>query len=62
MASPQVAGMIACYAQNNRTINQQDALDFIVNNAEPTVQDGTGYQNLQGGTNKYAYFPGISYQ
>jgi hypothetical protein len=61
MASPQVAGMLACHAQNNRTINQQDALNFIVNNAKPTVQDGTGYQSLQGGTNKHVYFPGISY-
>jgi len=62
MASPQVAGMIACYAQNNRTINQQDARDFIINNAKPTVQNGTNYKSLQGGTNKYAYFPGISYR
>jgi len=61
MASPQVAGMLACHAQNNRTINQQDALNFIINNAKPTVQDGTGYQSLQGGTNKHVYFPGISY-
>jgi hypothetical protein len=62
MASPQVSGMLACYAQNNRTINQLAAYNFIVDNARPTVQNGTGYQNLQGGTNKYAYFPGISYQ
>jgi hypothetical protein len=61
MASPQVAGMLACYAQNNRTINQQDARNFIINNAKPTVQNGTGDQNLQGGANKYVYFPGISY-
>ena len=62
MASPQVAGMLTCYAQNNRTINQQDALNFIIDNAKPTVQNGTGDQSLQGGTNKYVYFPGISYQ
>jgi hypothetical protein len=62
MASPQVAGMLACYAQNNRTINQQDARDFIINNAKPTVQNGTNYKSLQGGTNNYAYFPGISYR
>lgn len=57
MASPQVAGIIACYAQNNRNINQASATAFIINNARPTVQEGTDYRSLQGGTNRYAYFP-----
>lgn len=62
MASPQVAGMIACYAQSNRNINQNTARDFIINNAKPTLNDGTGYLSLQGGANRYAFMPNINTQ
>lgn len=62
MASPQVAGMIACYAQSNRNINQETARNFINNNSKATLNDGTGHLNLQGGTNKYAHMPNITYK
>jgi hypothetical protein len=61
MASPQVTGMLACYAQTNRNINQESARNFINSNSKATLIDGTGYLSLQGGTNKYAYMPNITH-
>jgi hypothetical protein len=61
MASPQVAGMLACYAQTNRSINQVSALNFINSNSKSTLGNGTGYLSLQGGTNKYAFMPNITH-
>lgn len=60
MASPQVAGMLACYARSNRNIDQNSARDFIINNAKPTLNDGTGYESLQGGSNRYAFMPNVN--
>jgi len=59
MATPQVAGMLACYAQTNRNINQESARNFINSNSKATLIDGTGYLGLQGGANKYAFMPNI---
>lgn len=61
MASPQICGMLACHAKTNRNINQTSAVNFIKENAKPTLNEGTGYKNLQGGANKYAYFPDINH-
>ena len=60
MASPQVAGMLACYARSNRDIDQNKALAFLVDNAKPALNDGTQYRSLQGGTNRYAYMPDVN--
>lgn len=61
MASPQVTGMLACYAQTNRDINQTSALNFINSNSKATLGNGTGYLSLQGGSNKYAFMPNINH-
>ena len=61
MASPQVTGMLACHAQTNRDINQETARNFINSNSKATLGDGTGFQSLQGGTNKYAFMPNTTH-
>jgi hypothetical protein len=61
MASPQVAGMLACYAQTNRSINQASAMNFINSNSKSTLGNGSGDKSLQGGSNKYAYMPNITH-
>ena len=61
MASPQVAGMLACYAQTNRSINQASAMNFINSNSKATLGNGSGDKSLQGGSNKYAYMPNITH-
>lgn len=61
MASPQVAGMLACYAQTNRNINQASAKNFIDSNSKTTLNNGSGHTSLQGGSGKYAYMPNITH-
>lgn len=58
MASPQVAGALASYATNNRTINQTSALNWLNINSKTALQEQT-YYSLHGGTNKILHYPGL---
>lgn len=62
MAAPQVSGALACYAQNNRGINQSEAINWINANSRPALTDvpGAAGSYLYGGTNKILYYPGLT--
>jgi hypothetical protein len=62
MASPQVAGAIACYAQNNRNINQAIAMSWINENSRQALIEvpGSAGTYLYGGTDKILFYPGIT--
>ena len=67
MACPQVAGVLALAAQLDPTMNQAEAMAFIVNNAVPdrlAIDGGTysvpnfiRFYNIHGAPNRYLYFP-----
>ena len=62
MASPQVAGVLACLAESWPRLKQADAVTYVQNRAK-TNQITTGttsmadFTNLQGSTNRYLYAP-----
>lgn len=64
MASPQVAGLIACHVQNNISWTHADALNFIVNNAKTGQMydqgnlTGVDSFSLQGAPNRFLAWPG----
>jgi hypothetical protein len=59
MASPQVAGAVACYAQNRNDVNQNNVKAWIESNSRPTVSDGSWPKSLNGGLGKMLYYPGL---
>lgn len=64
MATPQVCGLIACHLQNNTSWTQNDALNFIVNNAslnqlyDNGITEGVDTYSLFGASNRYLAWPG----
>jgi hypothetical protein len=61
MASPQVAGAIACVAETWPTMKQPQAVTYIQTHAKTNqITAGTGgvtdYTDLQGSANRYLYF------
>lgn len=62
MASPQVAGAIACYAQNFRNMNQTIAMNWINENSQQALIEVPGSVGtyLYGGTDKILFYPGIN--
>jgi subtilisin family serine protease len=64
MAGPQVAGVLACVASTNPSLNQAAAKSYISTNAKNTIADTGGgpddVQSLQGSPNKYLYYAGAS--
>lgn len=64
MASPQVAGMLACVAANNSLLNQTTARNYISSNSKNTVADTFGdqgdFSSLQGSPNRYLYYSGAN--
>lgn len=61
MASPQVAGVIACLAESNPRINQDQVLDYLKRfSTKGQIADTKGgildYTDLQGSDNNYLYF------
>jgi hypothetical protein len=63
MACPQVAGALACYAESNRELTPEQAMNFIKDNAVSAMTSvGSNYydfRNLQGGTDKILHYPNI---
>jgi hypothetical protein len=63
MACPQVVGALACYAESNRELTPEQAMNFIKDNAISAITSvGSNYndfRNLQGGTNKILHYPNI---
>jgi alpha-tubulin suppressor-like RCC1 family protein len=61
MASPQIAGMLACYAEKEPNLTPEQAKDWLLENGKAVLNDSNGgytdVHSLQGGTNKVAYFP-----
>ena len=62
MASPQVAGVLALYAESNPNLTMSEAHDFITNMATPNIMYDTGtddctdFESLQGAANKILYW------
>jgi subtilisin family serine protease len=61
MASPQVAGILACLAETWPRLNQAQALSYIQTRSKPNqITAGTGgptdYTDLQGSANRFLYF------
>jgi subtilisin family serine protease len=61
MASPQVAGVLACLAETWPRLNQTQALTYIHDRSKLNqITAGTGgptdYTDLQGSTNRFLYF------
>jgi hypothetical protein len=72
MASPQVAGIIACLAEQWQRINQSLALSYLIENSiqnllvevdqgdstiySPPPEVGQNYRDLQGSPNRYLYY------
>ena len=58
MASPQVAGVLALFAESNPNLTMSEAHDFITNTATPNIMYDTGtddctdFESLQGAANK----------
>lgn len=65
MASPQVAGMIACYLEKEPDATPAEAKQWIIDNGKPVLGDTNGGyrdpESLRGGTNKVAFFPYANY-
>lgn len=65
MASPQVAGMIACYLEKEPAATPAEAKQWIIDNGKPVLGDSNGGyrdpESLRGGTNKVAFFPYANY-
>lgn len=61
MASPQVAGMAACYLEKEPNATPAQVKQWIIDNGKPVLYDtGGGYGDLYSlneGTNKLAFFP-----
>lgn len=61
MASPQVAGILACLAEQWPTMTQSQAMEYVVNNSKSNqiTNSGGGYSDfasLQGSPNRYLYY------
>ena len=62
MASPQVAGVLALFAESNPNLTMSEAHDFITNTATPNIMYDTGtddctdFESLQGAANKILYW------
>ena len=62
MASPQVAGVLALFAESNPNLTMSEAHDFITNTATPSIMYDTGtddctdFESLQGAANKILYW------
>ena len=62
MASPQVAGVLALFAESNPNLTMSEAHDFITSTATPSIMYDTGtddctdFQSLQGAANKILYW------
>jgi hypothetical protein len=55
MSSPQVAGILACYAEQNPNLSQSEALEYLIDNSTPDLGDTGGsygdYTSLGDSTN-----------
>jgi hypothetical protein len=62
MASPQVCGVLACYAEIDQNLNQQTALDYLLSTAKSgqLASVGTNYGNYfwfgDNGNNRYLFY------
>ena len=62
MASPQVAGVLALFAESNPNLTMSEAHDFITSTATPSIMYDTGtddctdFESLQGAANKILYW------
>jgi hypothetical protein len=62
MASPQVCGILACYAEQNPNMTQQEALDYLIKNSKKDQIGSIGsdygdyYWFGDNGNNRYLYF------
>jgi len=62
MASPQVAGVLALFAESNPNLTQLEAQAFITSTATPNIMYDTGtdsstdFESLQGAANKILYW------
>ena len=65
MASPQVAGMVACYLEKEPDSTPTQVKQWLIDNGKSVIYNSNGgygdLYDLQGGTNKLAYFPYGSY-
>lgn len=64
MASPQVAGMLACRLQDNRLMTPAQARAFVATNSLPTMWNTFGWYgdlySLLDGQGRVAFYPGLT--
>lgn len=60
MASPQVSGAIACYAESNRGLNQAGAVAWLTSNAKAGISNGSVPYSRFGGPDRILNYPGLT--